>query len=89
MRIIVPCYEGTMRRRLSSLALVALALAGAGAALAGCATPEELRQRDEAACTSYGFVPGTTDFAACLQREDLARRNSGWFTFGFSGGFGH
>lgn len=42
-------------------------------ALAGCASPEQLRAQDEAACSSYGFRPGTDDFAACLQREDLAR----------------
>jgi hypothetical protein len=42
--------------------------------LAGCVTPEQLRQEDEAACLSYGFHQGTPDFAACLQRESLARR---------------
>jgi hypothetical protein len=42
--------------------------------LAGCATEAEMRQRDEAACNSYGFHQGTTEFAACLQRERLARR---------------
>jgi hypothetical protein len=44
------------------------------AALAGCVTAEDLRRQDEAQCTSYGFKPGTPDFAACLQRENLARR---------------
>ena len=51
-----------------------LVLAVSLLALAGCATPEQLRQRDEAACASYGFQRGTTEFAACLQRESLARR---------------
>ncbi len=87
MRVIMPCYEGTMGRGLSSLARIAGVLIGV-IALAGCATPDELRQRDAAACESYGFQPGTPDFAACLQREELARRNASWFTFGFSGGFG-
>jgi hypothetical protein len=41
--------------------------------LAACASPEELRARDEAACTSYGFQPGTPDFNRCLQQENLAR----------------
>ncbi len=79
-----------MASRLSSLARLALALLGAAAALAGCASPEELRRRDEAACASYGFAPGTQDFAACLQREALARGNAGGFSLGlgFSGGFG-
>ncbi len=40
----------------------------------GCTSPEELRQRDEAACTSYGFQPGTPELSACLQREAAARR---------------
>ncbi len=44
------------------------------AALAGCISPEDLRRADEAQCTGYGFQPGTPDFAACLQRESLARR---------------
>ncbi|HUK60112.1 MAG TPA: hypothetical protein VLV50_12850 [Stellaceae bacterium] len=43
-------------------------------ALAGCVSAEELRQADEARCAGYGFQLGTPDFAACLQREDLARR---------------
>ncbi len=42
--------------------------------LAACASPEELRRQDEAACASYGFKPGTPEFAACLQRESIARR---------------
>jgi len=51
-------------------ALCALAACG----LSGCVSAEELRQQDEAACASYGFQPQTPDFAACLQRESLARR---------------
>jgi hypothetical protein len=43
-------------------------------ALAGCVSPEQLRQQDEAACMSFGFQRGTTPFAECLQRESLARR---------------
>jgi len=45
-------------------------------ALTGCVTQEQLRQRDEAECASYGFQRGTTEFATCLQRESLARRYS-------------
>jgi hypothetical protein len=45
--------------------------------LAGCMTPEELRLQDEAACRSFGFQANTNDFAACLQRESLARRYGG------------
>ena len=88
MRVFIPCYEGTMRSRLSSPACLVLALIGVAGTLIGCASPEELRRRDEAQCTSYGFQPDTPDFAACIQREELARRNDGWFSFGFSGGFG-
>jgi hypothetical protein len=43
-------------------------------ALASCVSLEELRAQDEATCLSYGFQRGTPDFAACLQRESLARR---------------
>jgi hypothetical protein len=60
------------------------------AVLGGCVSAEELRARDEAACTSYGFQAGTPDFASCLQRESLARRYAapqpGWYAPG--GGFG-
>lgn len=59
-----------MSRNLIRAALAAVMLLG----LAACVSPEELRQQDEAACLSYGFQRGTPDFAACLQRESLARR---------------
>lgn len=42
--------------------------------LAGCAPSQAPRQEDEAACTSHGFQVGTPQFAACLEREKLARR---------------
>jgi hypothetical protein len=58
--------------------ITALVLAISLMALAGCATAEDIRQRDEAACTSYGFHPGTTDFSNCLQRESIARRYGYW-----------
>lgn len=50
------------------------ALAVSLTALAGCATAQEIREQDEAACSSYGFQRGTTEFAGCLQRESIARR---------------
>jgi hypothetical protein len=59
-----------MRHRLFALMTAGLALLS----LAACVSPEELRRQDEAACVSYGFQAGTNDFAACLQRESLARR---------------
>jgi hypothetical protein len=59
-----------MRYRLLSCLALGLALAS----LAACVSPEELRREDEAACMSFGFQPGTNEFAACLQRESLARR---------------
>lgn len=67
-------------------AILALAAGAALLGIAACASPEELRQHDEAACTSYGFQPGTPDFSACLQREALAR--SYGETPGVSLGFG-
>jgi len=56
----------------------ALVLAMSLTVLAGCATAQDIRQRDEAACASYGFHPGTTDFSNCLQRESIARRYGYW-----------
>lgn len=46
--------------------------------LAGCASPAMLRSQDEATCQGYGFHPGTSAFATCLQRESLARRYGGY-----------
>lgn len=45
-------------------------------ALSGCVSPEQLRAQDEAACSAYGFLAGTPDFARCMQQENLSRRNS-------------
>ncbi len=57
---------------LNRIGLALLTLVALG--VAGCVTPEEMRQVDMAQCQGYGFAPGTPDFAACLQRESLARR---------------
>ena len=67
-----------------SLAILGLA----GLALAACASQAELRQADVGACQSYGFIPGTGDFAACMQREQLARAQSGGIFPSFGLGFG-
>ena len=77
-----------MRRNLT------LAFAGCALALAGsCVSPEELRREDEARCAGYGFQTGTSDFANCLQRENLARLYTApppalyWGYWGYWGGF--
>ena len=51
-----------------------LLAAGLVLLLEACASDADFRHADEAACTSYGFTPGSDGFAACLQREALARR---------------
>lgn len=67
----------------------ALALASALMLLvAACASPEELRRRDEAVCASYGFQPGTPEFASCLQRENIARRYGSTSSLSLGVGFG-
>ena len=53
--------------------------------LLGCSTPQELRQRDEAACTGYGFQHGTAEFATCLQRESIARRYGYYSSYWING----
>ena len=75
-----------MSRRQVKAAAFAIMLVG----LTGCVSAEELRARDDATCRSFGFQPGTPDFAACLQRESLARRYSaspppGWYGPGWWG----
>lgn len=47
--------------------------------LASCASDQaaptqRAPQSDEATCASYGFVPGTTAYITCVQREIDARR---------------
>jgi hypothetical protein len=69
-------------------ALRALAAGAALLGITGCASPEELRQQDEAACAGYGFQPGTPDFSACLQREALARSYGQQPAVSFGLGFG-
>jgi hypothetical protein len=62
--------------------------------LSACVSAEQLRAQDEANCAAYGFQPGSPDFSACLQRENLARnyyQGSGTslgvgLGFGFGGG---
>jgi hypothetical protein len=73
-----------MSRRVVHALIVSVVLAG----LAGCVSPEELRRQDEAACTGYGFTRGTSEFATCLQRENLARRYGPPPDFGWYGGPG-
>jgi hypothetical protein len=55
-----------------AIKLVAFPIMLAG--LTSCATPGEIRAADEVGCASYGFQPNTPDFAACLQRQNLARQ---------------
>jgi hypothetical protein len=72
-----------LRHRPTCAALGKAALALLLLGLAACQSPEELRAQDEGTCARYGFTPGTTDFANCLQRESLARRYAvpqpGWY----------
>ena len=68
--------------RISRVILLTL---GVPCLLAGCETPEQIRQADEQQCASYGFQPGTVPFAECLQRERLAARyqlDTGWGPWG-------
>ena len=71
--------------RSAAVALLGLALV----ALCSCASPEQLRAQDEAACTGYGFQPGTSLFAECLQRESLARNAAPAVGLGMGFGFGY
>lgn len=68
-----------------AMKLVAFPIMLAG--LTSCATPEEIRAADEAACASYGFQPNTPDFAGCLQCQSLARQYAppppGWYAPGW------
>lgn len=39
--------------------------------LVGCMTQEEAQNRNSASCVDYGFKPGTTEFAQCMQNEAM------------------
>lgn len=69
--------------------LIVTSLSVAALALAACTSAEELRQADAKACQSYGFTPGTPDFANCMQRENLARSQPSYppVSVGVGGGF--
>jgi hypothetical protein len=70
------CGKGDVRFSRSTL-VRAVALATVLAGLSGCASPEYMRLQDEATCGTYGFPPGTPDFADCVQREIATRRDNG------------
>jgi hypothetical protein len=38
-----------------------------------CASPEEIRQKEAATCTSYGLKAGTADFERCISAEEKCR----------------
>jgi hypothetical protein len=62
-----------MRSRIPIPATLLAAMLGA------CASEQPAKgtgspRSDEATCVSYGFVPGTTAYTNCLQREIDARR---------------
>ena len=41
--------------------------------LGGCISPEEQRAMDQDKCSSYGFRPGTDNFAKCMMSQDRQR----------------
>ena len=75
-----------MKKKIAAALVSSVALTSLGA----CVSPEEIRAQDMAACASYGFQQGTPDFAACMQRESLARRSYLYAPapYGFYGPFG-
>jgi hypothetical protein len=48
---------------------VAITLAAALCALAGCSVPMQTVDASRAACASYGFQPGSDAFAECVMTE--------------------
>jgi hypothetical protein len=48
---------------------VAITLAAALCALAGCTVPMQTVDASRAACASYGFQPDSDAFAECVQKE--------------------
>jgi hypothetical protein len=54
---------------------VIMAMAAASCAPELSKTPLRTPSNDEGNCVSYGFVPGTTAYTNCVQREIDARRS--------------
>ncbi|WP_139165746.1 hypothetical protein [Chromobacterium amazonense] len=50
-----------------------IAITGCALALTACASPQELREMDQNACTGFGFQPGTDGFAKCMMRQSEKR----------------
>ena len=68
---------------IARFAVLVLALA-----FVGCVSQQEQTQFDTASCQRYGFAPNTPDFAACMQREQLARTHNGGSSVGIGVGVG-
>ena len=50
-----------MKNILINLGLIAL--------LSGCLSPQQIRQQQADTCSSYGFKPGTNQFAQCMMMQ--------------------
>jgi hypothetical protein len=50
-----------MKNILLNLGLIAL--------LSGCLSPQQIRQQQADTCSSYGFKPGTNQFAQCMMMQ--------------------
>jgi hypothetical protein len=60
-----------MRNGISRAIFLAFMLTG----LADCASVDDLHRRDEANCAGEGHEPGTSDFASCVQWQEVLRRS--------------
>lgn len=46
-----------------------LVVVASALSLGGCASAEQLAQRDAATCQSYGYSPGTPNYGPCLEKQ--------------------
>lgn len=53
-----------------------LIVLGLAVVLGGCATPEQLAERDDATCQSYGAAPGSSAYTDCRLRVAQERRQA-------------
>jgi hypothetical protein len=67
-------HSSFMSSRMLTLTLIMVSVT-VGCAPDQAKTPASSSSSDEGACLGYGFVPGTTAYTNCIQREVDARRS--------------
>jgi len=55
---------------------IIIALFSAIILVSGCKTAAERHADDSSKCSSFGFKPGSTEFATCMMQQDTTRKQA-------------